>query len=377
VGNYYTREYEEGRREVIGALAAEEANLVHARELARTRGWWPGVISTMQGLRVLYDQTGRRAEWARLVEEIVPDFVDPATDGPFPGREDEWSLVTEYRVQLAREARQWEKAERLQRMRVGWDREHASAALAVPSEKLDDDQRNTVRTLAVSVHGLAEIQRELGQPACVDSYRESYELAMRIGDNPHAATAAFNLGRAYEDLAETRNLDEAERWYSRDLELERDEDSLGRAKCLGQLGSVSYRRFLDARSAGKPAAELAKHLHRALDSYNQALKLTPVNAIGDLAVYHNQLGAIYNDAGDLDQGLAHFRQSIGYEEAQGNLYGAAQTQGNVAIALARRGRLADAKEYALAALRNFQTYGEGAKDEVLKTLALIAWIDKA
>ena len=31
----------------------------------------------MQGLRTLYGHTGRRAEWQRLVEEIVPDFVDP------------------------------------------------------------------------------------------------------------------------------------------------------------------------------------------------------------------------------------------------------------------------------------------------------------
>jgi hypothetical protein len=34
---------------------------------------------------------------------------------------------------------------------------------------------------------------------------------------------------------------------------------------------------------------------------------------------------------------------------------------NVALALALRGRFPDANEYALAALRNFQTYGERAK----------------
>src|SRR5208283_1953881 len=83
------------------------------------------VISTMQGLSSLYDQTGRRAEWKGLVEEIVPDFVDPASDGPRPGREEDWSLVTEYRVRLARELRDWARAERLQRLRVDWDRRRA------------------------------------------------------------------------------------------------------------------------------------------------------------------------------------------------------------------------------------------------------------
>jgi hypothetical protein len=124
----------------------------------------------MQGLRSLYGQTGRRAEWARLVEEIVPDFVDPATDGPLPGREEEWSLVTEYRVRLEEEARQWDKAERMQRLSVEWARKRASAALAIPAESVDDKQRDAIRALAASIHELGEIQREVGQPACVESY---------------------------------------------------------------------------------------------------------------------------------------------------------------------------------------------------------------
>jgi hypothetical protein len=61
---------------------------------------------------------------------------------------------------------------------------------------------------------------------------------------------------------------------------------------------------------------------------------------------------------------------------QGNTYGAAQTRANVARALAQRGRFADAKDYAVAALRGYEAYGEGAKEEVLKTLKLIAMIDK-
>jgi tetratricopeptide (TPR) repeat protein len=377
LGGYCAREYEGGRGQVTQTLELEEANLLHALSFARSRGWWRRLISTMQGLMVLYEHAGRLAEWASLVEEIVADFVDPATDGPLPGREDVWGVVTGYRVGVAREARRWETAERLQRMTVVWQREHASAALATPSEKLDDDQRNTIRTLAVSVHAVGQIQRELGQPECAGSYRESYELALRVGDHHTAATAAYNLGRAYKDLSEIRDLAEAEQWCQRSLELSPQVDRLARASCLNMLGSVAYGRFKDARDAGRPAVELDEHLQLALDLCSQALELTPENAINDLAVAHGQLGNIYAAAGDLDEALAHFRQSIRYEEAQGNLYGAANARYNVAAALASRRRFPDAKEYALAALRNFQTYGEGAKDEVLQTLELIALIDKA
>ncbi len=377
LGDYYHNAYADGRRDVINVLEAEEPNLLHARELARSRGLWGGVISTMQGLRQLHEHTGRRAEWARLVDEIVLEFVDPATDAPLPGQEDEWGLVTEYRVRLAEQVRQWEKAERLQRICVKWDRERASAALAISPEKLDDVQRNAIRTLAVSAHELGQIQREIGQTTCVESYRESYELALRIVDRPGAATSAFNLGTAHKDLAEICDLAEAERWCQRSLELRSEGDTLGRAKCLSQLGNVAYERFKDARGAGKPAAELAKYLQRALGLYNQALRLTPENAISSLAVMHNLLGNIYDAAGDLDQALEHYRQSIGHDEAQGNLYGAAQTQYNVARALALGDRFPDAKEYALAALRKYETYGEGAKDAVLETLKLIADIDNA
>jgi tetratricopeptide (TPR) repeat protein len=369
LGEYYLRQYDQGNRDVIGALEAEEANLLHARRLARQNGWWHRITSTMQGLRVLYDQTGRRAEWKRLVEEIVPDFVDPATGGPIPGREDDWSLVTEYRVRLAMEARNWPEAERIQRVCVAWHCQRAATALALPPEKLDTVTRHRIRTLAVSLEQMGSILREQGEPACAPAYEEALALSNRIGDNPEAAICAFNLGHAYKDLPEIRDLDKAERWYQRSLELLPKGDRLGQARCHGQLGSVAYERFRETRS---PA-----HLTTALQAYLTALDLLPPSAVKDLAAVHNQLGAIYRTAGDLDRALHHWREAIRRVESAGHLYGTATTQYNVALALQDAGRLDDALEYAQAALGNFETSGDRAQDKLQKTWQLIAQLQAA
>src|SRR6185295_2085618 len=61
LGNSYWGSYQAGKREVLSALRAEEANLLQARRLALENRWWGGVISAMQGLDVLYSHTGCRA----------------------------------------------------------------------------------------------------------------------------------------------------------------------------------------------------------------------------------------------------------------------------------------------------------------------------
>ncbi len=376
LGNYYHNQYGAGNRDVIGVLRAEEANLLQARRLAREEGWWAPVIRTMQGLDELYDHTGRRAEWRRLVEEIVPDFVDPETEGPLPGREEDWSLVTDYRVRLTREERRWDEAARLRSVHVDWGRQRAAPALELPREDLDGLQRNTVRTLAVGLHELGEIRRELGREDCVETYEEALELAESIKDRAAAASCAFNLGRAYQETPSLRDLHEAERWYRRSLELTDERDRLGRGGCLAQLGFVAFERFQEAREAKCPEEELLRHLNEAVRSYHEALEHFPADAVDELAVTHNQLGEIYRTAGDRDRAVAHGREGIRYRETQGNVYGASTTRFNVALALAQSGRPHDALEYAQAALRGFESFGERAADWIQRTRQLIEAIDQ-
>jgi hypothetical protein len=209
-----------GNRSIVSTAAAQEDNLLAAWRLARAQGRASAIIGTMQGLRDLYDDTGRSAAWRRLVEAVVPEFVDSATDSARPGIEPgHWGLVTEYRVRLARSDRRGAEAERLQRMRVDRDRNRAEPLLSAAPETLGAEERHAVRNLATSLHELGEIQREAGEAACAESYRESLRAGEAIGDTDGQAICALNLGVAYKNIAGLRDLDEAERWLRHSLDL--------------------------------------------------------------------------------------------------------------------------------------------------------------
>jgi tetratricopeptide (TPR) repeat protein len=376
LGNNYHRQFNEGRQEVIHGLRAEEANLLQARRLARAHGWWDQVMGAMQGLGALYEHTGRREEWARLVYELIPDLVDPATDRPLPGREEQWSAFTGYRVRLARRQRDWAAAERLQRVDVAWDRERAAPALAIPPENLDAEQRNQIRTLAASLGELGEVLRLQKHAGCVEAYAEALELARRIGDRQLGATAAYDLGNAYKDLPGLRDLDVAGRWAQASLDLHDEADRLSLARSRDLLGAVHYERFLEARAAGRPAAEQAVHLTAAANAYHHAIVLFPADAVSDLAVTHNDLGRVYADAGQIDTAVGHWQQSIRYKETAGNRYGAATTRGNIALARLRQGQVGEALQWYQAALGDYETYGERAAADIKETREIIARIEQ-
>lgn len=109
--------------------------------------------------------------------------------------------------------------------------------------------------------------------------------------------------------------------------------------------------------------------------YHEALALLPTDAVTDLAAVHNQLGGIiYGTTGDLNRAVKHFREAVQFHEQAGNFYGAALTRFNVALALFTAGSRANALEYAEAALRGFESYGERAGEEIERTRGLIAKI---
>ncbi|MCP4607862.1 MAG: tetratricopeptide repeat protein [Planctomycetes bacterium] len=377
LGSYYQSAYNSGKHNVIVGLQAEEANLLQAQHLARIHNLWDALIKIFMGLNSLYRDTARESELFVLNAEIKPYFVDLETDGPLLGREKGWGVVTESRVLNAIRARHWNEAERLQRLLVDSARQHIKLDNLVNIKEIPPEAWLAFQHLAAWLDELGRIQRFRGAPGCVASYKEAFEICMKNKDKAGAAIAAFNLGHAYEDIPSILDLSQSEQWYYQSLNLRDEQDKDGRAVCFGQLGHVSYYRFNKTLKAGGSEKDLLRHLNMAIKFYHQDLKLLPTYAIKDLAVVHHMLGMLYGEAGNLDKAMEHYRLSIRYREKEGDIYFAGKTRKCVAIDLFKVGRLEDALEYAQAALRNFESFGDRAADDIKDCQQLITKIQKA
>jgi tetratricopeptide (TPR) repeat protein len=255
-------------------------------------------------------------------------------------------------------------------------REQTASLLDLPPATLNNDQRSRVDALAIDIALLAEVQRDQGRKECLENYQEALELFERTGARQREANIAYNLGWAYTHIPSLRDLDSAELWYRRSLEFRAEGDALGRARSVGQLGSVAHERYLEGRRAGVDDAELVQHLHTAAASYHEALDLLPEDAVSELAIAHNTLGIIYVAAGQVDVALPHWREAIRQAEAAGDRYEAGQARSNIAIGLADAGRFDDALLYANAAVRDFESVGVWADTDLNKAQRLIHQIQE-
>ncbi|MEI6987019.1 MAG: CHAT domain-containing protein, partial [Rhodospirillaceae bacterium] len=376
LSNHWATRYIHGDHGALTPLQAQEANLLQSRALALRHGWLDPVISAMQGLRAVHQASGRWAAWEELVTEIFPLVEDPESGEPLPGREPQWSITIEYRVELAEQRRDPAAGLALLEKMIVVNRRIAGLALAADPAALTAIQRNQIRTLAASLQQLGSALIEADDRACVDALKEAKVLDERVELQREAAIAAFNLGHAYKDVTALRDLDLAEAAYRESLGLHSEDDRSGRAKCHGQLGYVSWERFEEARRAKAEPATLQKHLAAALKGYQTALGLAPESEHAGRAVAHNQLGLIYERVRKTDQAATHYLDAIRHQEASGNPYGAAQTCWNLADLYRVAGRFADARDYAGAALKTFESFDGRAADMVEKTKLLIALIEQ-
>ncbi|MHC4401298.1 MAG: hypothetical protein ACYTG0_16625 [Planctomycetota bacterium] len=330
----------------------------------------------MQGLQVLFEYQGRGAEWARLVAEIVADYCTE-DDEPVPGREDQYSLVMGYRTGLARhQERDLTGAAALQKKLVKLHRQQAAAALGLPEDApLDDAQRNRIRTLGVSLASLGHILREQGSGDCVKQYEEAIRQYQRVKDAAAEAVAHYNLGHAYMEIPDIRDLDAAEAAYQRSLQLFDPNDALARSLAIQQIGMVHHERFLEARQQDEAQETALKHAQAAEEHYRQALDLCPASAIADLGPMHHQVGKLYADVGETERAREHFEKAAQCFEQTRNRHHAGIVRHGMAIMYLRaagreetparqRDLLLRAQAYAHATLRDYQHYeGRAAADE--------------
>jgi hypothetical protein len=377
IGGYYVRQAEAGRlAQVVDAVQAEEANVLHALDLARAWDLRDAAMGCLQVLYTLYQRTGRNSEWARLVAAMTPDVTDPVTDGPLPGREQDWNVITSYRVRLAQAARDWPAAIALLNDSITWNRDRVADALAAPPADLTQVQRAQIRDLSADLNDLGNLLFLQRDPGCLPSYRESLELVQRIGDRATEAQISISLGNAHLRAPRPRDLDQAEHWYRHSLSLLPDSDRHGRALCHGSLGSLAVQRFGDAQAVGQPGPVLLEHLSTALRNYQQSLDLTPADDHETRAITEGHLASVFAQAGDTGEALRRYQRSLKHKEAREDLQGAGLTRHNIAALLGNDGRFADALLYARAALDNFQQAGPSAADRADLARGLIAQLEQ-
>jgi tetratricopeptide (TPR) repeat protein len=369
------RRVRDGSSEAVTELAAQEPNLRHACRMAGDQQWWAPAAGIAEGLGALYETEGRLSEWEGMVEGLCSLCTDGFGSTAKSGRERLWRTITEQNVKIARQREHLPRAEQLQRLCVDWDRRQVEPPCDAAAETPDPANAGKVRTLAESLFHLSGILREEGTPA-ITVEEEAIELRERLGEKQQASMWAFELGGIYMETPAVRNLAQSERWLKRSLELIRDEDRAAKAECLAALGRVAWERFNEARKGNAPEAELRRHLTTARQYYQTALDHDLPGDWAKLAGHNQQLGHVSYSLGDIDRALPHYRESIRCDELHGNIFGAAHTRFNLAIALRDVDRLAEARKFARTAQEEFQALGMPAKGMLERCEKLIANIEE-
>ena len=281
LGNYYHHQYGQGHTEVTGVLGAEEANLLHARRLALTHGWHDLIIGPMQGLRILYEHTGRTIEWRRLVDELIPELTDPATGGPRPGREQEWAILTEYRVRIARDARDWPAAEQLQNARITWEREQAAAALAIPPGNSTTASATRSATSRRPCTNSARSCANKTTPAACSPTRKPWNCSSGSATGARKPPSRSTSGTPTKTSPPCATSTRPSTGTSATSSSSTNTTPSAAPRSSGSSATSPTSASTTPEPPGHPSEQLLRHLNDAADAYHQALGLLPDNAVGD------------------------------------------------------------------------------------------------
>lgn len=375
LGRYIDYEYTQGNRDFLFAFEEQEQNLLHAFRLARANEWWQEVVGLIGCFEEFYRDSGREPEYFRLLIDIVPDFVDPATDEPRSGKESWWAYITQQRAGYARASGDLKLAERLLHRLLSKARERATTAIEKAAENWDESDKHAANDLASALHSFGIMQWSAGRPECIQLFEESLKLYEQLEQPANVAVSAFHLGHAYMDLPAIRDLDKAEYWYTRRLEIEQQRgDPLGIGMALHELGQTAYVRFQHARQQNQDVDNLRQHIEKAINYANQALDAMPEDAMGRANQIHHLLGNIYDDIQRFDLALPHYQRAIEYSQRKGDTLYAATARRETARGYLKCGRLPEALDYALAALRDVESFGGSTPGELKMSRDLVTYI---
>jgi tetratricopeptide (TPR) repeat protein len=351
----FTLAHSHGRQEqVLTALSDEEDNLRHAFALSRQFGWLQATTGLIHGLFTLYWNTGRRLEWAQLITEVLPDFVDDRGQAR-PGTERWWTFMMDQAVRVEMWRRDWQKAEQLARIVLAEEEKLAEPLAWIPPEALSLPQNKQLQSFAISLARLADILRERDDPECLGLDERALDVYTHIDDRLGMSIRLFNLGHVYKNVPALRDLDKSEESYRRALDLYPEYDRVSRRQCVAQLGSVRLQRVKDEIETLKRPDVITNYLNTAIEYYEWVLGDTPPDDILGLADVHNQLGIAYQyDADEQNTAFDHFRQATEYSDLAGESYQAASSRNNAVLSLERLDRIDEAIVFAREALATFE-----------------------
>jgi len=356
----FSKNANDGNAKTFYNILIEEPNLRHALSIAQSKGWSDTVIDVMQGLRVLYTTAGRWATWQRLVDEITPSYVNAVDDEPREGFEITWAMINDYRVELARRLHDFERAERLQQRKIQWSQVQAGASVAVDAAAPEDPQtRAQLLTFAVDTAQLAEILRDRENPECVSVFTEAMRVYTKLGEQHGQAVTALNLARAYHDIAAVHDKVQAKTWYLSSLRLRKEDDLMGRAMCLGNLGQLALE-YVDAGSVERDAQGNKLFVPGDAEGYlGNALSLFPNYARRDRAIVHNAMGALFSSKDQPDIAVQHFIEASRLFDEGDDTFEAAGSRFNAAYMFAELDNVERARAYAESAARLARMLGPG------------------
>ena len=371
IARVFSGQYQSGQPQAaevaMGTLSLGEPNLKRALVLARRHARWYDVVSLLSGFRVLMGHGGRWVEFARVVEEVAADFIDPATDAALSGQESFWITIQGYRVDLLVHAHRLHEAERLQRQIVARGRE-----LLRSPEASGSAAEESQAAFAGCLEQLATIQKDLGSKDCIKTLEEALELAQRTGDARLEHVVAYQMAGAYME-AEFQDLDASEYWMTYALDLTPAQDRIGRGMALSGLGSHALTKM---NADNCPEADRRRWLAEAIRHFEMALQVLPPEHVEARAACHANLGlAYFNAGGDLTRAVNSFQQALASQEAGGERHQAGITRLNLARVLQAAGDPKRSRLFAEAALRTFASLAPDAEQELAEAQDFIETLE--
>jgi hypothetical protein len=376
MGDFAVHQYNQGEQVWPEAMKHELLDMRYALHLAVALGLWPRIVPIMQAIRLPMQDRQHESDWADLVEAVSPMFM--TDDGaPLPGRELQWVTVLYYRITLAQARNAFAEAEKLANAGSRWMRKLRSGT--------SDPHLQSYWTewLARTLRNLGQMRKAVADQACLEAFREAYELYIDQGTRGAAGVCARDLAIAYSTGEEYYDEEQAKTWIRRAIALiPEDQQSTWVLSNLRQLLEIRRVAGPDWKPIGKAIRlqtreERADQAHKMrddlgsyLDLYANELPLPPrrnprarmhaLNTRADLRLSEQD-----------ERGFVDYLEALQIAHDLNDLMAQAEIELDLACESYTFHRHDHAAVYAEAALEHFTDVGRRGADGVGKVRALL------